>query len=293
MNARVASRASAERTPRRADPGRSRLARRSTGSGPSNLASSTPLGADLLYDLAYWGFTASGQPFCCLGEQATTTPAGIDIFGASTTDSVDVGAAGEFSFTDSEAAHIAFVGGFGVDSAVVDCADEGKVWLSGGSFSDDLRVGPRCWGLVQGDANVDHLIAETQPLPSADPTRKMVLNGGGGSDVLEAPWPDRLPTEPAPPLELWGGGAGNTLCTDHGGVMMRGSSPAAGANALFIASGFSNAVPYTIHPSTSAVTASSTCGAPNHNAALPGWAGPTCSYAGGITRPPFCGHVGD
>jgi hypothetical protein len=36
------------------------------------------------------------------------------------------------------------------------------------------------------------------------------------------------------------------------------------------------------------LAAGSTCGAASHNAALPSWAGPSCSYAGGITRPPLC-----
>ena len=81
------------------------------------------------------------------------------------------------------------------------------------------------------------------------------------------------------------------LCADHGGTLMKGSSPGAGINTLFISDAFSTATPYSINSATSAVYSGSHCGALVHNQSQPGWAGPQCSYVGGITRPAVCPHV--
>jgi hypothetical protein len=264
-----------------------------TNGADASLLQSAPIVGTSPYDGVVVGTTAAGVDFCCLLAEPSANPHGVEVIGGKYTDNIQLGEQGVgVPMASAHIAHIAATGGWGGDIITAHCAEEGSIYLSGGINNDSIWTRGQCFGTVNGDAHTDRLIAEDIQIPSGNPSHVLAVNGSGSQDTLQATAYDLSAAAPAVTLH-GGGGIGNVLCTDHGGVSLTGSSPGAGASTLYISDAATAAVPYLIHPSTIAGTAGSQCGAPVHQSNFPGWAGAQCLYPSSMTRPPACHLVAD
>lgn len=267
-----------------------------TGAGVSSALAdvlpSTPPVGNAMYDGAVVGTTADGVDFCCLFAEPASPSYGIEVLGGKQADKIQFSFGGQgVPFSGAGVAHIAATGGWGNDSISVNCEEEGPIYVSGAIGDDTIWIEGECYGTINGDAHNDNMLAyDIRKMASGNPAHKLVLNGLGGTDIMQATASDLSSTPP--PVELYGGGgSGNTLCTDHGGVLMKGSSPNAGASFLYVSAAATAAVPYYINPNTRTGTAGSQCGASIHNTNLPGWAGPQCLYGPAVVKPAVCDLV--
>jgi hypothetical protein len=245
------------------------------------------------YDLVAFGELGDGTDFCCLYTFPDTEVVGVEVRGTSQPDAIHLGAFTPLGFADpadpryDQFGHVGALARGGADFIASGTTPELRSYLHGGTFDDVIIVGSLSHGYVKGEGHNDWMAAWTEPRTSVYPTATLKMDGGGDSDTLIA----RSATSRRDHghVELFGGGGGNTLCTDSGAVRMVGS--AAGhdfANTLYISSTYAPPflTDYDIHPLTSAGTSSeSVCRARNHYDEHGAWAGPNCEYYADLSPP--------
>jgi hypothetical protein len=248
------------------------------------------------YDLVAFGELGDGTEFCCLYTFPDTEVVGVEVRGTAHADSIHLGAFTPLGFADpadpryDQFGHVGALARGGADFIASGTTPDLRSYLHGGTFDDVLIVGSLSHGYVKGEGDDDWMAAWTEPRTSVHPTATLKMDGGGGTDTLIA----RSATSRRDHghVQMFGGGGGNTLCTDSGAVKMVGS--AAGhnfANTLYISSSYAPPflTEYDIHPQTSAGTGSggwgSVCGSWNHYDLHGAWAGLYCLYPADATPP--------